>query len=67
MEWFRGCPVALSQPSKSDAGEGDSGQSISQPVEGVTEQTDQILSGWVGHNCFAVGDSGECFSFVKDW
>ena len=24
-----------------------------------------ILSGWV--NYFAVGDSGKCFEFIKDW
>src|SRR5467141_1272966 len=40
-------------------------QNISQPVEGVVEQINPILRGWV--NYFAVGDSSECFSFVRDW
>jgi hypothetical protein len=37
----------------------------SQPVERVVERIDPILRGWV--NCFAVGHSSPCFSFVKDW
>jgi RNA-directed DNA polymerase len=40
-------------------------QNISQPVEGVIEQINPILRGWV--NYFAIGDSSECFSFVRDW
>jgi len=32
---------------------------------GVVEQINPILRGWV--NYFAVGDSSECFSFVRDW
>ena len=31
----------------------------------VVEQINPILRGWV--NYFAVGDSSECFSFVRDW
>ena len=40
-------------------------QNISQPVERVIEQINPILRGWV--NYFAIGDSSECFSFVKNW
>jgi RNA-directed DNA polymerase len=40
-------------------------QNISQPVERVIDQINPILRGWV--NYFAVGDSSECFSFVRDW
>jgi RNA-directed DNA polymerase len=39
--------------------------SVSQPVGGVIEQINPILRGWV--NYFAIGDSSECFSFVRDW
>jgi RNA-directed DNA polymerase len=38
---------------------------VSQPVKGVIEQINPILRGWV--NYFAIGDSGRCFSFVRDW
>jgi RNA-directed DNA polymerase len=38
---------------------------VSQPVEGVVELINPILRGWV--NYFAIGDSGRCFSFIKDW
>ena len=40
-------------------------QQVSQPVARVVEQINPILRGWV--NYFAVGDSSECFSFVRDW
>ena len=38
---------------------------ISQPVERVIEEVNPILRGWV--NYFAIGNSGRCFSFIKDW
>ena len=34
----------------------------SQPVDRVVQLINPILSGWV--NYFAVGDSGECFTFI---
>ena len=37
----------------------------SQPVDRVIQLINPILSGWV--NYFAIGDSGECFAFIKDW
>jgi len=37
----------------------------SQPVDRVVQLINPILSGWV--NYFAVGDSGECFTFIQDW
>jgi RNA-directed DNA polymerase len=37
----------------------------SQPVERVIERINPILRGWV--NYFAVGHSGRCFTFIKDW
>ncbi len=40
-------------------------QNVSQPVAQVITQINPILQGWV--NYFAVGDSSECFSFVRDW
>jgi RNA-directed DNA polymerase len=40
-------------------------QNVSQPVEGVIEQVNSILRGWVHY--FAVSDSRECYSFVRNW
>jgi RNA-directed DNA polymerase len=37
----------------------------SQPVDRVVQLINPILRGWV--NYFAVGNSSECFSFIKDW
>jgi RNA-directed DNA polymerase len=37
----------------------------SQPVEQVIEQINPILRGWV--NYFAIGHSGKCFAFVRQW
>jgi len=37
----------------------------SQPVERVVELINPILRGWVRY--FAVGDSHQCFGFIKDW
>jgi RNA-directed DNA polymerase len=37
----------------------------SQPIEQVVSLVNPVLRGWV--NYFAVGDSSECFSFIKDW
>jgi RHS repeat-associated protein len=37
----------------------------SQPVTGLVATTNPILRGWVRY--FAVGHSGRCFSFIKDW
>jgi RNA-directed DNA polymerase len=37
----------------------------SQPVDRVIYLINPVLRGWV--NYFAVGNSGECFSFVQDW
>jgi RNA-directed DNA polymerase len=37
----------------------------SQPVGRVIEMINPILRGWV--NYFAVGHSGRCFTFIKDW
>jgi RNA-directed DNA polymerase len=45
--------------------EGDLPTKYQPPVERVIEQINPIVSGWV--NYFAVGDSSECFSFVRDW
>lgn len=38
---------------------------VSQPVERVIELINPILRGWV--NYFAIGNSGRCFSFIKNW
>jgi RNA-directed DNA polymerase len=37
----------------------------SQPVDRVVQLINPVLRGWV--NYFAVGNSSECFSFIKDW
>jgi len=37
----------------------------SQPIDRVISLINPMLRGWV--NYFAVGDSGECFSYIKDW
>ncbi len=37
----------------------------SQPVTGLVAAINPILRGWVRY--FAVGHSGRCFSFIKDW
>jgi RNA-directed DNA polymerase len=37
----------------------------SQPIDRVIQLINPILRGWV--NYFAVGNSGECFSFIQDW
>src|SRR5262249_42147453 len=37
----------------------------SQPVGRVVQLINPVLRGWV--NYFAVGNSSECFSFIKDW
>ena len=37
----------------------------SQPVDRVIYLINPLLRGWV--NYFAVGNSGECFSFIQDW
>jgi RNA-directed DNA polymerase len=37
----------------------------SQPIRRVIELINPILRGWV--NYFAVGDTGRCFGFIKDW
>jgi len=37
----------------------------SQPVDRVIYLINPMLRGWV--NYFAIGNSGECFSFIQDW
>jgi len=37
----------------------------SQPVDRVIELINSILRGWV--NYFAIGDSGRCFGYLKNW
>jgi len=39
--------------------------SHSQPVTRVVERINPIVRGWV--NYFAIGHSGRCFSYVRDW
>jgi RNA-directed DNA polymerase len=36
-----------------------------QPVDRVIYLINPVLRGWV--NSFALGNSGECFSFIQDW
>ena len=38
---------------------------LSQPVGRLIKLINPVLRGWV--NYFAVGNSGECFSFIQDW
>jgi RNA-directed DNA polymerase len=40
-------------------------QNVSQPVQGVIEEINPILRGWV--NYFRIGHSSRCFSMVKRW
>ncbi len=37
----------------------------SQPVQRVIEEINPVLRGWV--NYFRIGNSGPCFTYVKDW
>jgi RNA-directed DNA polymerase len=37
----------------------------SQPIEKVIDLINPVLRGWV--NYFAVGNSSECFGYIKDW
>src|SRR5215469_4877810 len=37
----------------------------SQPVDRVVQLINPILRGWV--NYFAIGNSGDCFAFIRDW
>jgi RNA-directed DNA polymerase len=37
----------------------------SQPIQRVISLINPVLRGWV--NYFAVGHSGECFTYIKDW
>jgi RNA-directed DNA polymerase len=37
----------------------------SQPVRGLIAEINPILRGWV--NYFAVGNSSNCFSYIRDW
>ena len=41
------------------------GASQSQPVVGVIEKINPILSGWVKY--FAIGHSSRCFSYIRYW
>ncbi len=40
-------------------------RSRSQPLRGVIDQINPILRGWV--NYFVIGNSSQCFSFVRIW
>ncbi len=40
-------------------------RSVSQPLRGVIDQINPILRGWV--NYFAIGNSSQCFSFIRMW
>src|SRR5262249_209880 len=45
---------------------GENSSSVSsRPSDRVTYLINPVLRGWV--NYFAVGNSGECFSFIQDW
>jgi RNA-directed DNA polymerase len=37
----------------------------SRPVDRLVELINPVLRGWV--NYFAIGNSSECFGFIKDW
>ena len=37
----------------------------SQPLDRVVELINPVLRGWIGY--FAIGHSGRCFGFIKDW
>jgi RNA-directed DNA polymerase len=39
--------------------------SRSQPVQGLIEEINSILRGWVRY--FAFGNSSRCFSYIRDW
>jgi RNA-directed DNA polymerase len=38
---------------------------VSHPVEWIVQEVNPILRGWV--NYFAIGDSSDCFQYVRDW
>src|SRR6202140_5746743 len=40
-------------------------RSQSQPLDGIIKLINPMLRGWVAY--FAVGNSSECFGFIKDW
>jgi RNA-directed DNA polymerase len=37
----------------------------SRPTQDLIDEVNPILRGWVGY--FAVGDSSQCFSFIRNW
>jgi RNA-directed DNA polymerase len=39
--------------------------SRSQPIGGLIEKINPILSGWVRY--FAIGNSSRCFSYIRNW